>query len=213
MNISFFFTVTSDNYNMFFSDLNLYLQNSALKVSSSWISSNCKSIQLFIVSTGLYSNVAIKFRNAWDRKKHPSFIVTNVAILKRCNIKGHLKSILRLDVKVLNPLFLKTGVNELLLPDTRLSCTAFITMSQNNQYWSNFQCVRERTCIPVIRAECSAVLRVTWFFKNQYNMMIWCSRNTNYYQCWNQLCCFIFMWKPSGFFDEQKVQKNNLYFK
>jgi len=197
----------------FFSDLNLYLQNSALKVSSSWISSNCKSIQLFIVSTGLYSNVAIKFRNAWDRKKHPSFIVTNVAILKRCNIKGHLKSILRLDVKVLNPPFLRQELMSSYHPtqDSHARHSSRCHKIINIEVIS--QCVRERTCIPVIKAECSAVLRVTWFFKNQYNMMIWCSRNTNYYQCWNQLCCFIFMWKPSGFFDEQKVQKNNLYFK
>jgi len=37
--------------------------------------------------------------------------------------------------------------------------------------------------------------------------MIWCSRNiSDYYQCWKQLCCCIFLWKLwyilSGFFDE-----------
>ncbi len=43
------------------------------------------------------------------------------------------------------------------------------------------------------------VLKVTWFFRNHYNMLIWCSRNVlviiinnnnNYYfQYWKQLSC------------------------
>ncbi len=33
-------------------------------------------------------------------------------------------------------------------------------------------------------------------FRNHYNMLIYCSRNmSDYYQCWKQLCCFIFLWK------------------
>ncbi len=37
-----------------------------------------------------------------------------------------------------------------------------------------------------------------------------------YYQCWKKLCHFNFLWKLSfilgGFFEEQKVQKNNIYY-
>jgi len=33
------------------------------------------------------------------------------------------------------------------------------------------------------------VLSVTWSFRNQSNMPIWCSRNIYYYfQCWKQCC-------------------------
>jgi len=33
-------------------------------------------------------------------------------------------------------------------------------------------------------------LSMTWSFRNHSNMMIWCSRNIQYYyQCWKQLCC------------------------
>jgi len=35
------------------------------------------------------------------------------------------------------------------------------------------------------------VFGVTWSFRNHSNM-IWLSRNI--YQCWQQLCCFIFLW-------------------
>ncbi len=52
------------------------------------------------------------------------------------------------------------------------------------------------------------VFSVTWFHRNHSNMLLWCSRNiSDYYQCWKQLCCLIFLWKPydtffSEFFDE-----------
>ncbi len=37
---------------------------------------------------------------------------------------------------------------------------------------------------------------VTWSFRNHSNMLIYCSRNiSDYYQCWKQLCCTIFLWK------------------
>jgi len=37
---------------------------------------------------------------------------------------------------------------------------------------------------------------VTWFFRNYSNMLICWSRNiSDYYQCWKQLYCFIFLWK------------------
>ncbi len=40
------------------------------------------------------------------------------------------------------------------------------------------------------------VFSVTWCFRNHYNMLICCSRNiSDYYQCWKQLCCTIFLWK------------------
>ncbi len=33
-------------------------------------------------------------------------------------------------------------------------------------------------------------------FRNHYNMLICCSTNiSDYYQCWKQLCCTIFLWK------------------
>ncbi len=62
------------------------------------------------------------------------------------------------------------------------------------------------------------VFSVTWSMRNHSNMLICCSRNiSDNYQCWRQLCCFIFLWKLifnfSGFFDEQKVQKNCTYLK
>jgi len=38
-------------------------------------------------------------------------------------------------------------------------------------------------------------LSVTWSFRNNYNLMICCSRNIcdYYHQCWKQLCCFIYV--------------------
>ncbi len=39
------------------------------------------------------------------------------------------------------------------------------------------------------------VFSVTWSFRNHSYILIWCSRNISYYQCWKQLCCFI-LWKP-----------------
>ncbi len=34
-------------------------------------------------------------------------------------------------------------------------------------------------------------------FRNHNNMLICCSRNiSDYYQCWKQSCCTIFLWKP-----------------
>ncbi len=55
--------------------------------------------------------------------------------------------------------------------------------------------------IPVIKPEFSASLlqphySVTWSFRNYSNMLICCSINiSDSYQCWKQLCCFIFLWK------------------
>ncbi len=41
-------------------------------------------------------------------------------------------------------------------------------------------------------------LQCHMIFRNHYNMLICCSRNiSDYYQCWKQLCCTIFLWKPS----------------
>ncbi len=62
------------------------------------------------------------------------------------------------------------------------------------------------------------VFSVTWSFRNHSNMLICCSRNIYYYyQCWKQLCCLTFLWKPqyffcSGFFDESK-KKNSFEIK
>ncbi len=40
------------------------------------------------------------------------------------------------------------------------------------------------------------VFRVTWSFRNHSNILICFSKNiSDYYQCWNQLCCLIFLWK------------------
>ncbi len=40
-------------------------------------------------------------------------------------------------------------------------------------------------------------LQCHMIFRNHYNMLICCSRNiSDYYQCWKQLCCPIFLWKP-----------------
>ncbi len=45
-------------------------------------------------------------------------------------------------------------------------------------------------------AAITPVLSVTWFFRNNSNMLIWWSRNISYYHpCWKQLRCFIFLWK------------------
>jgi len=30
---------------------------------------------------------------------------------------------------------------------------------------------------------------VIWSFRNYFNMLIWCSWNISYYQCWKQWCC------------------------
>ncbi len=39
-------------------------------------------------------------------------------------------------------------------------------------------------------------LQCHMIFRNHNNMLICCSRNiSDYYQCWQQLCCFIFLWK------------------
>jgi len=41
-----------------------------------------------------------------------------------------------------------------------------------------------------------SVFSVTWSFRNHSNMLICSSRNISYYyQCWNQLCCLIFLWR------------------
>ncbi len=55
------------------------------------------------------------------------------------------------------------------------------------------------------KAEFSAVITpvfsVTWSFRNHSNMLIWCSLNISYYyQCWNQWCCLISVWKLSYVF-------------
>ncbi len=40
-------------------------------------------------------------------------------------------------------------------------------------------------------------LQCHMIFRNHNNMLICCSRNiSDYYQCWKQLCCPIFLWKP-----------------
>ncbi len=41
---------------------------------------------------------------------------------------------------------------------------------------------------------------VTWSFRNHSNMLIWCSWNMYYYQCWKKLCQFSFLFF-SGFSD------------
>ncbi len=39
-------------------------------------------------------------------------------------------------------------------------------------------------------------LQCHMIFRNHNNMLICCSRNiSDYYQCWKQLCCTIFLWK------------------
>ncbi len=39
-------------------------------------------------------------------------------------------------------------------------------------------------------------LQCHMIFRNYSNMLICCSRTiSDYYQCWKQLCCFIFLWK------------------
>ncbi len=64
--------------------------------------------------------------------------------------------------------------------------------------------------ISVIKAVFSASLRSLqchMIFRNHSNMLIYCSWNiSDYYQCWKQLCCFIFCgnrdtFNFSGFFD------------
>ncbi len=41
-------------------------------------------------------------------------------------------------------------------------------------------------------------LQCHMIFRNHSNMLIFFSRNiSDYYQCWKQLCCTIFLWKPS----------------
>ncbi len=46
-------------------------------------------------------------------------------------------------------------------------------------------------------AEFSAsLLQCHMIFRNHSNMMICCPRNiSDYYQCWKQMCCPIFLWK------------------
>jgi len=40
-------------------------------------------------------------------------------------------------------------------------------------------------------------LQCHMIFRNHYNILIYCSRNiSDDYQCWKQLCCFIFLYKP-----------------
>ncbi len=42
----------------------------------------------------------------------------------------------------------------------------------------------------------SSSLQCHMIFRNHNNMLNWCSKNiSDYYQCWKQLCCFIFWWK------------------
>ncbi len=39
-------------------------------------------------------------------------------------------------------------------------------------------------------------LQCHMIFRNHNNMLICCSRNiSDYYQCWKQMCCTIFLWK------------------
>ncbi len=44
------------------------------------------------------------------------------------------------------------------------------------------------------------VFSVTWLVRNPSNMMICCSRNISYYQCWKHLCCLIFFVENVIFF-------------
>ncbi len=45
------------------------------------------------------------------------------------------------------------------------------------------------------KAEFSS-LQCHMIFRNHSNMLICCSKNISlYYQCWKQLCCFVFLWK------------------
>jgi len=37
------------------------------------------------------------------------------------------------------------------------------------------------------------VFSVTWSFRNNFNMRIWCSTNISYY--WKQLSSILFVWK------------------
>ncbi len=40
-------------------------------------------------------------------------------------------------------------------------------------------------------------LQCHMIFRNHNNMLICCSTNiSDYYQCWKQFCCTIFLWKP-----------------
>ncbi len=58
-----------------------------------------------------------------------------------------------------------------------LKCNLFLWLKLNFQHhYSSLQC--------------------HMIFRNHSNMLICCSRNiSDYYQCWKQLCCTIFLWK------------------
>ncbi len=43
-------------------------------------------------------------------------------------------------------------------------------------------------------------------------MLIWCLTNISYYQCWKQLCCFIFLWKLWYIFIYRKLKRIYLKF-
>ncbi len=46
-------------------------------------------------------------------------------------------------------------------------------------------------------------LQCHMIFRNHNNMLICCSRNiSDYYQCWKQLCCTIFLWKLMHFISQ-----------
>ncbi len=68
--------------------------------------------------------------------------------------------------------------NSCFLCEYLLNCNLFLWSNLYFQHhYSSFQC--------------------HMIFRNHNNMMICCSRNiSDYYQCWKQLCCTIFLWKP-----------------
>ncbi len=73
-----------------------------------------------------------------------------------------------------------------------------ITFFYFNILWNVIYSCDQSWIVSIITPVCS----VTWSFRNHSNMLICCSRNiTSHYQCWKQLCCFIFLWIFfSGFF-------------
>ncbi len=70
-----------------------------------------------------------------------------------------------------------------------------------------FNCNLFLWCAAVFQHHFSS-LQCHMIFRNHNNILIYCSRNiSDYYQCWKQSCCTIFLWKPwcilfSGFTDE-----------
>ncbi len=55
------------------------------------------------------------------------------------------------------------------------------------------------------------VSSVIWFFRNHSNMLICSLRTICYYNCCQQLCCLIFLWKLTFFQDSLMNWKNSIY--